>query len=74
MQLIESVEYNQTVFDSLVLEEEQKQMILSPVKVHVDARISFDDVIKGKGKGMVFLFHGIRGVGKTLTAGTLFNL
>jgi DNA polymerase III delta prime subunit len=42
------------------------------VQVHEDDRLGFDDMIKGKGKGMVFLLHGEPGVGKTLTAGELF--
>ena len=48
---------------------EQKQMILSLVKIHMDSRLSFDDLIKSKGKGMIFLLHREPGVGKTLTAG-----
>lgn len=68
--LIEDVEYNSDAFGKLIFEEEQKQMILSLVKVHTDDRISFDDVIKSKGRGMIFLLHGVPGVGKTLTAGT----
>ena len=68
--LIEDVEYNLNAFETLKLENDQKQMILSLVKVHTDERLSFDDVIKGKGRGMIFLLHGAPGVGKTLTAGT----
>jgi signal recognition particle GTPase len=68
--LIKDIEYNANAFKALMLEEEQKQMILSLVRVHADERISFDDVIKGKGRGMIFLLHGMPGVGKTLTAGT----
>jgi hypothetical protein len=68
--LIKDVEYNTDAFGALMLEEEQKQMILSLVTVHTDERLLFDDVIKGKGRGMVFLLHGVPGVGKTLTAGT----
>lgn len=68
--LIEDVEYNSDAFEKLIFEEEQKQMILSLVKVHTDERLSFDDVIKSKGRGMIFLLHGVPGVGKTLTAGT----
>ncbi|RDL38442.1 uncharacterized protein BP5553_02782 [Venustampulla echinocandica] len=47
---------------------DQKDMILSLVNIHSDQRVAFDDVIKGKGKGMIFLLHGVPGVGKTLTA------
>ncbi|KAI9851898.1 MAG: hypothetical protein M1824_002448 [Vezdaea acicularis] len=66
--LIKDVEYDPKAFEALMLEEEQKQMILSLVKVHTDERLLFDDVIKGKGRGMIFLLHGVPGVGKTLTA------
>ncbi|KAF8244243.1 P-loop containing nucleoside triphosphate hydrolase protein [Wilcoxina mikolae CBS 423.85] len=65
---IKDIEYNVNAFNTLMLEEEQKQMILSLVRVHADERLSFDDVIKGKGRGMIFLLHGVPGVGKTLTA------
>ena len=67
--LIQDVQYNSDAFDALVLEEDQKQMIHSLVNVHMNEIPSFDDVIKGKGKGMIFLLHGVPGVGKTLTAG-----
>ncbi|KAF8534258.1 P-loop containing nucleoside triphosphate hydrolase protein [Trichophaea hybrida] len=66
--LIKDVDYNVNAFKTLMLDEAQKQMILSLVKVHADERLSFDDVIKGKGRGMIFLLHGVPGVGKTLTA------
>ncbi len=67
--LIEDVELNVDAWKSLMIKEHQKRMILSLVQVHEDRRLDFDDVIKGKGKGMVFLLHGEPGVGKTLTAG-----
>ena len=67
--LIEDVELNVDAWNSLMIKEHQKRMILSLVQVHEDQRLDFDDVIKGKGKGMVFLLHGEPGVGKTLTAG-----
>ena len=68
--LVKDVEYNMTAFESLMLDRMNKQMILSLVKVHTGSGVSFDDVIKGKGKGLIFLLHGIPGVGKSLTAGT----
>ncbi len=68
--LVKDVEYNTTAFESLMLDRMYKQMILSLVKVHTGSGVLFDDVIKGKGKGLVFLLHGIPGVGKSLTAGT----
>jgi hypothetical protein len=63
------VEFNTGAFERLLLPQEQKDMIYSLVEVHTNNDLSFDDVIKGKGKGMVFLLHGVPGVGKTLTAG-----
>ena len=66
---IHEVDYDSAAFEILMLDPEQKQMILSLVKIHTDSRLSFDDVIKSKGKGMIFLLHGEPGVGKTLTAG-----
>lgn len=70
---INKIEYNSDAFNTLMLDEEQKQMILSLVKVHTDDKLSFDDVIKGKGRGMIFLLHGMPGVGKTLTAGIFLS-
>ncbi|KAH6672437.1 P-loop containing nucleoside triphosphate hydrolase protein [Halenospora varia] len=65
---IVDVEFNYTAFKSLLLPQEQKDMIQSLVEVHTNSNLLFDDIIKGKGKGMVFLLHGVPGVGKTLTA------
>ena len=56
-------------FDGLILEPEYKQQILSLVQVHEDERLKFDDLVKGKGRGVVFLLYGEPGTGKTLTAG-----
>jgi hypothetical protein len=55
--LIKDVEYNAKAFEALMLDMEQKQMILSLVRVHIDKTLLFDDVIKGKGRGMIFLLH-----------------
>jgi DNA polymerase III delta prime subunit len=70
---IKDIEYNSDAFESLLLPAEQKRMIHSLVKVHTDERVRFDDVIKGKGRGMIFLLHGAPGIGKTLTAGTHYR-
>ncbi|CZR60683.1 uncharacterized protein PAC_10579 [Phialocephala subalpina] len=66
--VIEEFEYNTCAFGSLLLAPAQKKMIHSLIKIHKDERLQFDDLIKGKGKGMIFLLHGEPGVGKTLTA------
>jgi len=67
------VDFNSEAFEKLLLPQAQKDMIHSLVEVHTNNNLSFDDVIKGKGKGMVFLLHGVAGVGKTLTAGTFIS-
>lgn len=71
--LIQDIEFNSEAFGSLLLPEHQKKMIHSLVKVHTSNGTGFDDLIKGKGKGMVFLLHGVPGTGKTLTAGKHTN-
>jgi hypothetical protein len=67
--LIEEITFNTSAFETLLLPMHQKRMIHSLVKVHTSAGLGFDDLIHGKGKGMVFLLHGVPGTGKTLTAG-----
>ena len=62
------IEYNESAFESLVLPEEHKELILALAESQVQNRDSFDDVIQGKGKGMIMLLSGPPGVGKTLTA------
>jgi len=66
---ITEVQYNLKAFNALVLPRETKEMIFSLVKIHSTETINFDDLIKGKGKGIIFLLHGPPGTGKTLTAG-----
>ena len=62
------IEYNESAFESLVLPEDHKELILALAESQVQNRDSFDDVIQGKGKGMIMLLSGPPGVGKTLTA------
>jgi hypothetical protein len=66
---IGEIAYDTAAFDNLILPDYQKQQLLSLVRVHEDDRFFFDDIIKGKGKGMTFLLYGEPGLGKTLTAG-----
>ena len=68
---IQEIQYNHAAFESLVLASPLKRMIHSIVKVQCQPGKSFqfDDIIKGKGKGMLMLLHGAPGTGKTLTVG-----
>jgi hypothetical protein len=65
------------VFQNLQIDEEHKLMVTSLVKSHLDKqkaqklRLSSSlsqDLIRGKGSGLVMLLHGVPGVGKTATA------
>ncbi|KAH6895897.1 P-loop containing nucleoside triphosphate hydrolase protein [Thelonectria olida] len=65
---ISEVQFNADAFDQLVFSEEKKNLIRSLVNQQHEDGAGFDDIIQGKGKGLVFLLHGPPGVGKTLTA------
>lgn len=65
---VKDIKYNDGAFDSLVLPEDHKELILALTESQVANKETFDDVIQGKGKGMIMLLSGPPGVGKTLTA------
>ncbi|KAI1323681.1 P-loop containing nucleoside triphosphate hydrolase protein [Xylariaceae sp. FL0255] len=58
---------NPQAFSSLSLSFEKKSLISSLVTSYTP-RISSGDIIREKGKGLIFLLHGPPGVGKTFTA------
>ncbi|KAI1932034.1 hypothetical protein LOZ66_006951 [Ophidiomyces ophidiicola] len=62
-------------FDHLEIPKEKKTMIKTMVESHKPGseRSSFDDIVAGKGKGLIFLL-GPPGVGKTLTAESTADL
>ncbi|KAG6358452.1 hypothetical protein INS49_014336 [Diaporthe citri] len=71
------VEANDKAFEKLEIDRNYKRLILSLVKSHFDkietekttnVEIETQDLIRGKGKGVVILLHGVPGVGKTATA------
>lgn len=66
---IKDITWNDGAYDSLVLEENTKAIVKALVnsyKYHPAKNI--DDVIQGKGRGLVAVLHGPPGTGKTLTA------
>lgn len=65
---LSNVEWDDTVWESLVLPAPKKSLIQTLVKSHVTNGNGFDDFVKEKGKGLIGLFTGPPGVGKTLTA------
>lgn len=65
---VSEIAFNTRAFDSLVLPESQKELILGFTSSQQSFRNQFDDVIEGKGRGIILLLSGPPGVGKTLTA------
>ncbi|KAK8159451.1 putative AAA family ATPase [Phyllosticta citrichinensis] len=66
---VRDIEWNEGAFESLVLPPNNKSIVKALVSSHkFHAAETIDDVVQGKGKGLVFVLHGSPGVGKTLTA------
>lgn len=74
---ITPISWNKQPFEDLVLPEETKRLVRSMVTVRASSiktkwkeqRSGADfDIIPGKGNGLIILFHGSPGTGKTLTA------
>ncbi|KAJ5564920.1 hypothetical protein N7513_001162 [Penicillium frequentans] len=65
------IEWNTQAFDSLVLpkgQEDFKDLILAFAKAQSKQLDNFDDIVQGKGRGIIMQLSGPPGVGKTLTA------
>ncbi|KAK7745719.1 hypothetical protein SLS62_009685 [Diatrype stigma] len=63
------ITWNDEAFDHLVYDEQQKDLVLSFVQSHGSSNQQrLDDVVMGKGQGLVVLLSGPPGTGKTLTA------
>jgi len=65
---IADVQFNTNAFSSLVMPTDKKELILAFAESQARFKNSFDDVISGKGKGIIMLLSGGPGIGKTLTA------
>ncbi|KAL2819821.1 P-loop containing nucleoside triphosphate hydrolase protein [Aspergillus granulosus] len=68
---VRDIVWNSQAFDSLVLPDSQqdlKQLILAFANAQSKKHKAFDDVVQGKGRGIIMLLRGPPGVGKTLTA------
>jgi hypothetical protein len=69
------ITWNKVAYGRLELNEKLKKVISALVNSHrkhsVLGSAEFDDIIAGKGLGLVFLLQGPPGLGKTLTAGKL---
>lgn len=65
---IREIAWNEEAFESLVLPNNEKDLLLAFAEGQANGNARFDDFIQGKGKGIVMLLSGAPGVGKTLTA------
>ena len=65
---MQQVVWSDEPFNSLVIDEKPKTLIRSLVKQHNNTDLSYDDIIQGKGLGLIGLLSGNPGCGKTLTA------
>jgi SpoVK/Ycf46/Vps4 family AAA+-type ATPase len=68
---IKPLKWNDEAYSHLVYPEEQKDLVLTFVKNHQRMKAKgdgVDDVIHGKGQGLILLLSGPPGTGKTLTA------
>ena len=83
IELLQDIEDNDALegqnsgFEDLVIPDEYKKIVKALVKSHaLGSRLGVNDamnkqqvdLIRGKGKGLIILLHGVPGVGKTSTA------
>jgi hypothetical protein len=71
---LKEIDFDESIFERLVLPDTRKQMIKALVKHTSCAKGGFRDLVKGKGEGTVFLLYGDPGCGKTLTAEAIAEL
>jgi hypothetical protein len=53
------IRWNNNAFESLVLPEDQKELILSFAESQILYKQKFDDFVEGKGKGIIMLLSGV---------------
>lgn len=70
---IREIQWNEEAFNHLVLKSTKKELIKALVAKHTAANDP-NDVIEGKGNGLILLLHGGPGTGKTLTAESVAEL
>lgn len=70
---LSEIDWNSKCFEELVLDPSTKKTVQALVSTHSRRKMEsseegFDDIVRGKGQGLVCVLHGPPGVGKTLTA------
>ena len=56
---VSDIIWNQNAFESLVLPDDQKELILSFAESQILYKQKFDDFVSGKGKGIIMLLSGV---------------
>ncbi|KAF9875578.1 hypothetical protein CkaCkLH20_06959 [Colletotrichum karsti] len=64
----ESIAWNKKAFDRLVLQPDTKRLLRALINVRMSNTKKMDDLVSGKGNGLIMLLHGSPGTGKSLTA------
>jgi predicted ATP-dependent serine protease len=65
---VDDITWNEDAFQRLVLPHDYKEIVLAFVDSQLNNKDQFDDIVQGKGQGIIMLLSGEPGVGKTLTA------
>ena len=79
---IKNIDSSEQTFDDLILADGHKEIVMSLVEMHSGGTKGTEgssapkesqkqqraDLVRGKGKGLIILLHGVPGVGKTSTA------
>ncbi|KAI1206854.1 P-loop containing nucleoside triphosphate hydrolase protein [Annulohypoxylon truncatum] len=66
--LLKEVEWSENAFKQLALPQHYKRIVYAFVNSQLSQSDDFDDVVRGKGKGVIMLLSGEPGTGKTLTS------
>ncbi|RSL63257.1 hypothetical protein CEP54_005304 [Fusarium duplospermum] len=65
---LSDIAWNDDVFSKVLLPPVYKDLVLSFVEGRAANETAFDDIVEGKGLGIIILLLGSPGIGKTLTA------
>ncbi len=58
MNHVEDITWNPESFDYLEVEQGKKELVRALIQSHIQRSVIFDDIIAGKGIGLILNFHG----------------
>ena len=65
---VSDIQWNDDAFDALVMPKHRKHLIEALIQQQQVHKSDVDDIVRGKGQGLIMLLAGPPGTGKTLTA------